>query len=249
MKCPKCQIDNVPDAKFCEGCGTKLVAPAAPAPQAAVPNACPSCGNPLKPGARFCGSCGAAIGGTTPVPGPAYAPPPTAAPRAPAPGPYVPPPAAAPVGYPQVPQYAGSVGMAAPRKGRGCLVPIVVAIVILAGLGYGGWTVWTRTVLSNPMVLVGKWKATQNAKVVGEVFVFEPVEGGVKVLPESGQAPMDIVLKPSAPAEFKGRITNPSDASQWADITVKVNHPGSIRISFDLSDGTKDAVDAVRAGV
>ncbi len=46
MKCSKCQIENDPDARFCEGCGAKLEA------------LCPECGNTIRPGSKFCKHCG-----------------------------------------------------------------------------------------------------------------------------------------------------------------------------------------------
>jgi class 3 adenylate cyclase/tetratricopeptide (TPR) repeat protein len=60
MQCPQCQHDNREQAKFCEGCGTRLVAK------------CAECGTELGPGARFCSECG------TPVAGPPPAAPPPA---------------------------------------------------------------------------------------------------------------------------------------------------------------------------
>jgi len=46
MKCPKCQFDNEEDAKFCNGCGSKLE------------TACSACGkaNPLS--SKYCSECG-----------------------------------------------------------------------------------------------------------------------------------------------------------------------------------------------
>ncbi len=46
MKCPKCQHENPDDARFCNGCGTKLEF------------ACPECGKVNPPGSRFCNACG-----------------------------------------------------------------------------------------------------------------------------------------------------------------------------------------------
>ena len=46
MKCPKCQIENDPDARFCEECGAKLEA------------VCPECANTIRPGSKFCKHCG-----------------------------------------------------------------------------------------------------------------------------------------------------------------------------------------------
>src|SRR4051795_5443356 len=58
MQCPQCQHDNREQAKFCEGCGTRLAAK------------CAECGTELGPGARFCSECG------TPMAGPASTAPP-----------------------------------------------------------------------------------------------------------------------------------------------------------------------------
>ena len=49
MRCPRCQIENVAGARFCEDCGARLE------------GACPSCGTPVTPGKKFCRSCGAAL--------------------------------------------------------------------------------------------------------------------------------------------------------------------------------------------
>ena len=46
MKCPKCQIENDPDARFCEECGAKMEV------------VCPECGNTIRPGSKFCKHCG-----------------------------------------------------------------------------------------------------------------------------------------------------------------------------------------------
>ena len=46
MKCPKCQLDNKEEAKFCKKCGTKLEL------------ACPSCGHPYEEDSLFCEQCG-----------------------------------------------------------------------------------------------------------------------------------------------------------------------------------------------
>jgi len=46
MQCPKCQHENPEDAKFCNGCGHKLVL------------ACMECGEMNPPGSRFCSECG-----------------------------------------------------------------------------------------------------------------------------------------------------------------------------------------------
>lgn len=70
MRCPGCQVECPPEARFCRSCGRPL------------PALCPGCGTPAA-GAevRFCRSCGTAI--------PAAGPPP-AAPAIPAAGPPVP---------------------------------------------------------------------------------------------------------------------------------------------------------------
>ena len=49
MQCPQCQHDNRDQAKFCEGCGTRLVLK------------CAECGTELGPGARFCSECGTPV--------------------------------------------------------------------------------------------------------------------------------------------------------------------------------------------
>ncbi|MFL6579273.1 MAG: zinc ribbon domain-containing protein, partial [Burkholderiales bacterium] len=45
MLCTKCQHDNPVDAKFCNGCGTRLLL------------ACSQCRYSNPPGSRFCGQC------------------------------------------------------------------------------------------------------------------------------------------------------------------------------------------------
>ena len=57
MHCPRCQADNLGDARFCEACGAKLEA------------SCPGCGTPATPGARFCRKCGTElhVDGTAPA--------------------------------------------------------------------------------------------------------------------------------------------------------------------------------------
>ncbi len=49
MKCPRCQAENLADAAFCEGCGTRLEV------------VCPSCGETNRLGAKFCRKCGQAL--------------------------------------------------------------------------------------------------------------------------------------------------------------------------------------------
>ena len=51
MRCPRCQHENRPQAKFCEDCGSRLTL------------TCAQCGGDLAPGKRFCGSCGAPAAG------------------------------------------------------------------------------------------------------------------------------------------------------------------------------------------
>ena len=46
MKCPKCQFENLKEAKFCNECGCKLEL------------ACPNCSKPNPPGSKFCNECG-----------------------------------------------------------------------------------------------------------------------------------------------------------------------------------------------
>jgi len=45
MRCPQCQHENRPQAKFCEECGGALT------------RACPNCGTPLSATAKFCSEC------------------------------------------------------------------------------------------------------------------------------------------------------------------------------------------------
>jgi class 3 adenylate cyclase/tetratricopeptide (TPR) repeat protein len=45
MKCPRCQHDNLPAAKFCQECATPL------------PRPCTNCGSQLPPSAKFCPEC------------------------------------------------------------------------------------------------------------------------------------------------------------------------------------------------
>ena len=52
MKCPRCQQENPPQAKFCLECATPLALP------------CPNCGTPLPAAAKFCFECAAPIGTT-----------------------------------------------------------------------------------------------------------------------------------------------------------------------------------------
>src|SRR5215510_8331576 len=54
MRCPQCQQDNPPQAKFCLECGTRLLL------------TCAQCGTELPAGAKFCLECGQPVG-TRPV--------------------------------------------------------------------------------------------------------------------------------------------------------------------------------------
>ncbi len=45
MKCPRCQHDNPPEARFCEECATPLA------------RTCSNCGSPLRETAKFCPAC------------------------------------------------------------------------------------------------------------------------------------------------------------------------------------------------
>ncbi len=49
MTCATCGSENDADARFCDACGSPLLA------------GCPSCGTANKPGARFCRSCGTSL--------------------------------------------------------------------------------------------------------------------------------------------------------------------------------------------
>jgi class 3 adenylate cyclase len=53
MKCPRCQHENRPQAKFCEECGTTLA------------RSCPKCGSTLSPSGKFCPECGHPVGGAS----------------------------------------------------------------------------------------------------------------------------------------------------------------------------------------
>jgi class 3 adenylate cyclase len=63
MRCPRCQQGNPVHARFCLGCGARLVL------------ACSACGAELPAGARFCLQCGQAAAAGAPAAGPqAYTP-------------------------------------------------------------------------------------------------------------------------------------------------------------------------------
>jgi DNA-directed RNA polymerase subunit M/transcription elongation factor TFIIS len=53
-RCPECGHKNPDGVKFCQECGTPLVA--------SGPKHCTSCGAELAAGTRFCGECGARQG-------------------------------------------------------------------------------------------------------------------------------------------------------------------------------------------
>ncbi|MCC6189601.1 MAG: AAA family ATPase, partial [Anaerolineales bacterium] len=55
MKCPNCQTENPPNAKFCFNCG------------AALSQRCPNCQSELPRGARFCPNCGQPVAASTAV--------------------------------------------------------------------------------------------------------------------------------------------------------------------------------------
>ncbi len=54
MRCPQCQEENPPRAKFCSACGTRFEV------------LCPACAHPNVPGSRFCNECGQALGDVAP---------------------------------------------------------------------------------------------------------------------------------------------------------------------------------------
>jgi len=58
MRCPHCQTDNRPGARFCHLCGIRLEA------------TCPHCSAPLQPGSKFCDSCGARLDAAAEPPAP-----------------------------------------------------------------------------------------------------------------------------------------------------------------------------------
>ena len=62
MRCPACDHENRPQAKFCAGCGAPLA------------RRCASCSAELPTAARFCDSCGAPVEVVAPATSPARAP-------------------------------------------------------------------------------------------------------------------------------------------------------------------------------
>lgn len=242
MKCLKCQTENPPGSKFCEACGSKIEA-------AAVPPSgfCPSCGASVKPGSKFCPGCGASQVAGAPASGPSAPPQASYPPPPPGPGFH-----SAPLPSPSPTYNAGQrIGGGAPpvKKSGGCCGGCaVVAAITLLLLAVGGWFLYNNVVLGNPLVLTGPWKAVKGkSAMAGESFVFEPVDGGVKMLPGDGRkSPFDIILKPAGTKRFQTKVTNPDDSSQWADIKVEVLDLNKIKINFELSDGEKDEVEATR---
>ncbi len=59
MRCPHCQTDTRPGARFCRQCGGRL------------DTACPQCGAALEPGSKFCDTCGARLDASAETPAPA----------------------------------------------------------------------------------------------------------------------------------------------------------------------------------
>src|SRR5262245_32222222 len=59
MTCPRCQQNSPQDARFCPGCGTRLI------------RRCASCSTELPAGARFCLQCGQPAGTPDPSISPA----------------------------------------------------------------------------------------------------------------------------------------------------------------------------------
>lgn len=61
MTCPQCQQDNPADARFCNGCGSRLLV------------TCPSCNQPNPPASRFCNGCGQKLADAgAPAPAPRF---------------------------------------------------------------------------------------------------------------------------------------------------------------------------------
>src|SRR5262249_59310958 len=57
-RCPRCQTENPPQAKFCLECASPLT------------QACASCGTSLPPAAKFCPECAHPVGGSARAPEP-----------------------------------------------------------------------------------------------------------------------------------------------------------------------------------
>lgn len=62
MKCPSCQFDNEPTARFCANCGGAIQGDNYPATISAAKISCPKCGTPNNPDSKFCENCGTRIG-------------------------------------------------------------------------------------------------------------------------------------------------------------------------------------------
>jgi hypothetical protein len=69
MKCPNCQTENEPGARFCANCGNRLTEPR-PAPSTRSGEAsqvtCPSCGQANPAGSAFCETCGTRLASPQP---------------------------------------------------------------------------------------------------------------------------------------------------------------------------------------
>lgn len=144
MKCPKCGLENRPDARFCKQCGQLLQAQTTPSPG----NACPACGATTKPGARFCPRCG------KPIPAAPTQPPPSMADTIPAipshPQPHAPPPPSyaqppvqpPPLATPSVPErqrrFPRWAGWTAAIAASLCVVALVVTAKVFGPKLLGG---------------------------------------------------------------------------------------------------------------
>ncbi len=69
MRCPKCQEENPPGARFCNACGGQLDA------------VCPTCAHPNPSGSRFCNECGQPLGAAPAAPAARFASPRAYTPR------------------------------------------------------------------------------------------------------------------------------------------------------------------------
>ena len=72
MNCKQCGKELPENARFCNGCGSAVAAPAPEqtAPPESAANVCPVCGAALNPGAVFCKRCGKAVEAPQTVPPP-----------------------------------------------------------------------------------------------------------------------------------------------------------------------------------
>ena len=57
MPCPRCQHENLPEAKFCNECAAPLA------------SGCATCGSENPPGAKFCNQCASPLAGSHAAPG------------------------------------------------------------------------------------------------------------------------------------------------------------------------------------